>query len=247
MLTGSIVGNALKYTLSGRVTVKLYIDRENTADIDGDDVTNVILLVEDTGIGMSRDFVSNDVLVPFRQADSHSTGTGLGLSIVKEVVKEFKGSLRVRSELGKGSRVSVTFAAKFTKPPETKNDDLGSSLSAQVRHIHMFDMADHPHHSSSRSTKNVAGSLQRIASQWLGCEVSSSRDMTPGPRGSVCAISENDLSVLNKTRSDGVRTLIETLAESDSRLLIFGRSIASCQPEFEFEDFKHEPIYVHQP
>jgi hypothetical protein len=71
--------------------------------------------------------------------------------------------------------------------------------------------------------------------------------MTPGLRGSMCVMSENDLSELNKTRSDGVRDLIEALAESDSRLLIFGRSIASCQPEFEFEDFKHKPIYVHQP
>jgi hypothetical protein len=239
-----IVGNALKYTISGKVTVKLFTDQATTARSDEPETTNVTLLVEDTGIGMSRDFVSNDVLVPFRQADSHSPGTGLGLSIVKEVLKEFKGSLDIHSELGKGSRISVRFAAKLTKPSESTDDDLDSSLGAQARHLRMLDLAGYPGHSSSRS---VAGSLQRTASQWLGCEVSSSQDTTPGPQGSICAISENDLSVLNKTRSDGLRTLIESLAESDSRLLIFGRSIASCQPEFEFENFTHKPIYVHQP
>ena len=243
----SIVGNALKYTPSGRVTVKLSADRESSADDDGDGAVNVTLLVEDTGIGMSRDFVSNDLFVPFRQADSHSTGTGLGLSIVKEVVKEFKGSLDVHSELGKGSRVLVSFAAKFTTPPEATDDDLGRSLGAQARHLRMLHLPDHPGHQSSCSTKCVADSLQRTASQWLGCEVSSSRGLTSGLPGSICAISENDLSELNKSHSDGVRDLVEALAESDSRLLIFGRSIASCQPEFGFEDFKHKPIYVHQP
>jgi hypothetical protein len=244
MLTSPTVGNALKYTRSGKVTIKLFSDQGSTSSSDEPETSNVTLLVEDTGIGMSRDFVSNDVLVPFRQADSHSPGTGLGLSIVKEVVKEFGGSLDIHSELGKGSHISVSFAAKLTKPSDSTDDDLGSSVGLQARHVRMLDPANHPGHSSSRS---VAGSLRRTASQWLGFEVSSSQEMTPGPRGSICAISENDLSVLNKTRSDGVQTLIEALAESDSRLLIFGRSIASCQPEFEFENFTHKPIYVHQP
>jgi hypothetical protein len=229
------------------VTVKLSTDRGSAERSDANDIANVTLLVEDTGIGMSRDFVSNDVFVPFRQADFQSPGTGLGLSIVKEIVKEFKGSLHVRSELGNGSRVSVTFAASFIKPPEGTNDDLGNSLGAQARHICMLHMADQLDNSTSRGTKSVAGSLQRTASQWLGCEVSSSRDLTPGPRGSLSAISESELSELNKTRSDGVQTLIDNLAEADSRLLIFGRSIASCQPEFEFENFKHKPTYIHQP
>lgn len=245
ILTDSTVGNALKYTLSGKVTIKLFTDQGSTAM--QEEVANITLLVEDTGIGMSKDFVSNDVFVPFRQADSHSPGTGLGLSIVKEVVKEFKGSLDVHSELGKGSRVSVRFAAKLTEPPESSDDDLRSSLGAQNRHIRMFQLADYLGHSSPRNMKSVAGSLQRTASQWLGCETSNSREMTPVPRGCICAVFEAELSALNKERADGVRNLIETLAESDSRLLIFARSIASSQPEFEFENFKNKPIYVHQP
>jgi len=191
--------------------------------------------------------VSHDVFVPFRQANSHSTGTGLGLSIVKEVVKEFKGSLDVHSELGKGSMVSVRFAAKFTRSPHATNDDSDSSLEVQARHIRMIDLSEHLDHQTSRGTKSVGDSLQRTASQWLGCEVSSSQKVTPGIRGSICAVSEEEISVLNTARPDGVRTLIEALANLDSRLLIFGRSIASCQPEFKFENFEPRPIYVHQP
>jgi signal transduction histidine kinase len=122
-----IVGNALKYTISGKVTVKLFTDQATTARSDEPETTNVTLLVEDTGIGMSRDFVSNDVLVPFRQADSHSPGTGLGLSIVKEILKEFKGSLDIHSELGKGllpnspslrSRRTTIWAALSARRPD---------------------------------------------------------------------------------------------------------------------------------
>jgi hypothetical protein len=242
-LTGLTVGNALKYTHNGRVTIKLFTDQGS----DEEESTHVTLLVEDTGIGMSKDFVANDVFLPFRQADSHSPGTGLGLSIVREVVKEFKGSLDVHSELEKGSRVSVRFAAILTKPSESADDDLGSSLNAQGRHIRMFQLADHLGRSSPRSTRNVADSLQRTASQWLGCEISTSQEMTPVPPGSICAVSEVELSMLNREHPDGVRALIETLAESDSRLLIFARSLASSQPEFEFKNFKTKPIYVHQP
>jgi anti-sigma regulatory factor (Ser/Thr protein kinase) len=245
ILTNATVGNALKYTLSGKVTIKLFTDQGSSTM--QEETASVTLLVEDTGIGMSKDFVSNDVFVPFRQADSHSPGTGLGLSIVKEVVKEFKGSLDVHSEPGKGSRVSVKFAAKLTEPSESSDDDLRSSLGIQGRHVRMFQLADYLGHPSPRTTKSVAGSLQRTASQWLRCETSTSRDMAPVPRGCICVVSEAELSALNKEQAGGVRILVETLAESDSRLLIFARSIASSQPEFEFENFKNMPIYVHQP
>jgi hypothetical protein len=229
------------------VTIKLFTDNGSNSNGHGHDITDVTVLVEDTGIGMSRDFVSNDAFVPFRQADAHSTGTGLGLSIVKEVVKEFKGSLKIHSELGKGSSVSVKFAANFTEPSEASDDDLVGLSGARIRQLHVLHLAEHLGHPRSRSITSVAGSLQRIASQWLECEVSSSREITPGPRGSVCAISETEIGMLNMQRSDGVRSLIETLAESDSRLLIFAPSMASSQPMFEFKSFKHKPIYVHQP
>ena len=101
----NIFGNSLKYTPSVLITIRLF---SNDSPIDGMD--RVTLQVEDTGIGMSKDFISNDLFVPFRQADPHSTGTGLGLSIVKQVVKEFKGSLHVDSEIGKGSCISIDFA-----------------------------------------------------------------------------------------------------------------------------------------
>ena len=96
------------------MTVKLFTTDDSSI---AEDKVCVNLQIEDTGIGMSRDFVANDMFLPFRQADSHSAGTGLGLSIVKEVIKEFKGSLDVQSEIGKGSCVTTRFIAKLITRP----------------------------------------------------------------------------------------------------------------------------------
>jgi two-component sensor histidine kinase len=238
----NIVGNSLKYTPTGLVTIKLFSCESNT---DGTD--HITLEVEDTGVGMSTDFVSNDLFVPFRQADSHSAGTGLGLSIVKQVVKDLKGSLKVDSELGKGTRVSVRFAARFTELPDTEDDGFAGSLLSKPKHVCMLNMAKYLNRSVSDSTQRVADSLQRIASQWLGCEVSSSQGSAPASQGGLCVISEDELASLNATRENGAKNLIDMLTEAGSPLLVFGRSIASSQPEFDFQGFARRPIYMHQP
>jgi signal transduction histidine kinase len=241
----NIVGNSLKYTPSGSITVRLFTNQGS--NVRKGDVEYVTLQVEDTGIGMSSDFISNDLWTPFRQADSHSSGTGLGLSIVKEVAKEFKGSLKVDSEVGKGSCISVNFAARFTDLPDEADDGFPKALTQKMTHLCMLHMAEYLGRPISHSTQSVAGSLQRTASQWFGCETSLSQGSAPAPRGSLCIISEEELSSLNTIREDGARHLIETLAESSSSLLVFGRSIASRQPELDFKGFAHNPIYIHQP
>lgn len=238
----NLVGNSLKYTPSGLITIKLF-SNESPAD----DMDHVTLQIEDTGIGMSKDFISNDLFVPFRQADSHSTGTGLGLSIVKQVVKEFKGSLHVDSEIGKGSRVSVRFVANFTDLPDAVDDGPKGPLDPRAKQICMLQMAKYLDRPLSSVTQSVADSVQRIASQWHGCEISSTQGSAPISQGRLCVVSEDELSLLNTRHDNGAKHLIDTLAESGSSLLVFGRSIASSQPEFDFQGFARQPIYMHQP
>lgn len=226
------------------MTVKLFAT-EDTTTVSEDKVC-VHLQVEDTGIGMSKDFVANDMFLPFRQADSHSAGTGLGLSIVKEVIKEFKGSLEVQSEIDKGSCVTTRFAAKLIDRPDT-TDDTTLPLGTKARNLCMLQLSNNLEDFSSSATRSVADALERIASQWVGCEVSSSQGSVPNAMGIVCAVSEEELSLLNSTREDGVKNLVNTLAATGSQLLIFGRSMSSCQPEFNFKGFAQRPLYIHQP
>ncbi len=104
----NLVGNAIKFTQAGSVTVRVEIEELTTADI------VLRFLVSDTGIGMSDDVVRS-LFQPFYQADSSSTrrygGTGLGLTISKKLIECMSGSIEVRSRKGKGS--DFRFTARF--------------------------------------------------------------------------------------------------------------------------------------
>ena len=96
----NLVDNALKYNKEGgSVTVTV-------APVDG----KATLVVEDTGIGISKEDKSRVFERFYRVDKSHSKeigGTGLGLSIVKHGVELHKGKLSVESEVGKGTRITV--------------------------------------------------------------------------------------------------------------------------------------------
>ena len=96
----NLVGNAVKFTRAGTVTVRL--DR-----VDG----GVALTVRDTGIGIPEDRVAA-IFEPFTQVDGSITrrfgGTGLGLSISRELVTRMGGRIAVESREGEGSAFTVT-------------------------------------------------------------------------------------------------------------------------------------------
>ena len=94
--------NAGKFTTKGSVT----LGWEHHYD-----VGQVELYVEDTGIGLSEEDRTM-VFSRFYKKDEFKQGTGLGLSICKAIVIRMGGKIKVKSELGKGSRFSVFFKEK---------------------------------------------------------------------------------------------------------------------------------------
>ena len=103
----NILSNAIKYTPSGG-SVMLNID-ELACDEPGYMIVRTS--VSDTGIGMSRDYLTKifDAFTRERNTTkSKITGSGLGMSIVKKYVDLLGGTIEVESELGKGSTFAVT-------------------------------------------------------------------------------------------------------------------------------------------
>lgn len=240
-----LVGNALKYTPSGVISVRLFAKDGNSTSRGGVGMTYVTLQVKDTGIGMTNEFIANELFLPFRQADANSTGTGLGLSIVGEVAKEFNGSVAVESEPKKGTTVSVHFAARFTDHLAVEDDEADISSLSGPRQLCVLGMDDGSWQDGTGAVKDSVG---RTASQWLGCQIMVSRGLTPPKAGAgLCVVSENDLTHLNSLGDGSVESLVSSLAASGSRLLVLGQSIASAQPAFKFEDFAVTPTYIHQP
>ena len=101
----NLVGNAIKFTHEGGVTVRA------RADAPGADGRFVLdLAVEDTGIGIAKEQQAR-VFEAFTQADTSTTrrygGTGLGLTICSRLTQLMGGTISLESEFGKGSTFRV--------------------------------------------------------------------------------------------------------------------------------------------
>ncbi len=100
-LLDNLVSNAIKFTpAGGKVVVRLREEEEQ-----------VILEVSDTGIGIPPEEIDR-IFDRFYQVDGSArrrySGVGLGLALVKQIVTNFGGSVRVESQVGKGSTFFVT-------------------------------------------------------------------------------------------------------------------------------------------
>ena len=103
----NILSNAIKYTPAGG-SVMVYVD-ELPCDESGYMIVRI--RISDTGIGMSRDYLTKIFEAFTREKNttkSKIAGTGLGMSIVKNYVDLLGGTIDVESELGKGSTFTVT-------------------------------------------------------------------------------------------------------------------------------------------
>ena len=115
----NLLSNAIKFTPE-KGTVILNLEKVNEV---GDDVV-IMIEVIDTGIGISKE-QQERLFTSFNQANASISqnygGTGLGLAISKRIVELMGGTIRIESELGKGSKFMFTIQTKRKKgKPRTK-------------------------------------------------------------------------------------------------------------------------------
>ncbi|MDD6190059.1 MAG: PocR ligand-binding domain-containing protein [Firmicutes bacterium] len=119
----NILSNALKYTPSGgRVTMRL---TEIPSDRPGYAIYRTV--IEDTGIGMSEEFLPHlfeEFTRERSSTDSKIKGTGLGMPIVKKLVDLMQGTIEVESKAGKGTKITVTIPHRISLE-EDKNTVTG--------------------------------------------------------------------------------------------------------------------------
>ncbi|MBD2446235.1 MASE1 domain-containing protein [Nostoc sp. FACHB-152] len=105
----NLLGNAIKFTDKGGVTLKVNVISQETQQLtnDQEQITNykIRFQVEDTGVGMTSAQLQK-IFLPFEQVGEikkQSEGTGLGLAISQKIVNLMGSSLQVESQLGQGS------------------------------------------------------------------------------------------------------------------------------------------------
>ncbi len=106
----NLVGNAIKFTDQGQVTLRITTDGNNNEPVPEQGILRLTFEVQDTGLGIA-DADQALIFEPFSQAQLHNRlqeGTGLGLAISRRFATLMGGELRVESALGQGSTFGFT-------------------------------------------------------------------------------------------------------------------------------------------
>jgi signal transduction histidine kinase len=94
----NIVLNACKYSFSRRANIFLKAEEKN-----------IVILIEDKGVGIPADEIEN-IFQPFYRVDDYrmEAGFGLGLSMAQRIIKLHKGNISVKSLVGEGTTFTIT-------------------------------------------------------------------------------------------------------------------------------------------
>jgi signal transduction histidine kinase len=110
-IVGNLISNAMKFTpAGGQVTVHLGIDIEAAGHI-------LQIKVEDTGVGITDDKIARILKGEGETTNGTSgeQGYGFGLALVKHLVDNLKGTMRISSELGKGTAFMISLPQAGSK------------------------------------------------------------------------------------------------------------------------------------
>ena len=145
----NLIGNAIKFTEKGSVTISIAVHEDLFDDRDPE----LRFCVKDTGIGVRADGLE-DIFQKFTQEDASTTrkygGTGLGLAITKQLVELMSGHIGVESELGKGTTfyflLPLELAAEGAVPVnvEQENNIVENSSLDDFYHAPLLIADDHP-------------------------------------------------------------------------------------------------------
>ena len=119
----NIISNSIKYTPNGgKISITV-----NEKPTHSKSTSCFEFIFEDTGIGMSKEFVKK-IFVPFERAEDSRIdkiqGTGLGMAIVNNIIHMMGGEIQVESEINKGSRFTVTMVLKLQDDKEETDNEL---------------------------------------------------------------------------------------------------------------------------
>jgi PAS domain S-box-containing protein len=209
----NLMGNALKFTEQGRVTLWVEIEEESPG------FCQLHLEVRDTGIGIPANEMAG-IFTPFGQRAGQSTrkygGTGLGLSISCRLAELMGGTLLACSDVGVGSTFRLTIPhVPYTPSPamETSSRETGE----------VFDHEPNPSRETIAHTPATQAAWRRCA------------ELAAGPW------TEQWLRLLQVPMFDEVEQFAATLANaagSDTPELLreYGRRLAEQARDFEVEE-----------
>lgn len=182
----NLVSNALKYTNEGDVT-RLVIRERRTTDPQKASVT---FIVEDTGIGMQKEFIDH-IFEPFERENNDFTnfteGTGLGMAITKSFVDLMGGTINVDSDLGIGTTVTINIDFEIAKTSD-KDDHV---LSGQLETKELVEGLDEENVSEDISVESKDGNESEVDEE----DVKPKKPKKLSVSGNVLIVEDNDINM----------------------------------------------------
>ena len=128
----NIISNSLKYTPDGG-DVSVHITETSASN---DALATYKIIIADTGIGMSKDYLPHifeEFTREHTSTESKVVGTGLGLPIVKSLIDLMNGTIDVESEVGKGTRTTIVLT--FPVSADTQNSEISESEQQNINQV----------------------------------------------------------------------------------------------------------------
>jgi len=162
----NLLGNALKYTNQGFVEVSLRSKKEAKQY----SKLSVELRFTDSGKGMSDEYQRDRLYRPFSQEDPFTEGTGLGLSIVRQIVESLKGKIRIKSQQGLGTDVTVSFTLPRAKSDLEDVMQLSPQFLDATRGIKVALIDPHTTGKTSEAARRIQTTLRESCEEWFNVE-----------------------------------------------------------------------------
>jgi len=140
----NLLGNALKFTSSGHVYMRVSVQHSPTHPIE------LVVDVEDTGIGMTGEQLAR-IFLPFTQVhDAQAAlrisepmrGNGLGLAITQSLVQSHQGQLLVKSTPGQGSIFTLRLPIEVAEEPANQAQPFNIAATQDLTPVHVLVVDD---------------------------------------------------------------------------------------------------------
>ena len=180
----NILSNAIKYTPQGG-SVSFLARQKDCARVG---CAAYEFVVEDTGVGMSPEFVET-IFDPFSRDESALTsniqGTGLGMVITKSIMDMMGGDIAISSELGKGTRMTLSLVFKLSDSLIHSSENASSAIEADFSGRRILLVEDN----------DLNLEIAQVLLEGCGFEIEAARDGAEAVR-KVSLSSEGDIDLI---------------------------------------------------
>lgn len=131
----NLLTNAIKYTKEGYI-------KFNINSVNKNDITRLIISIEDSGIGIKEEKI-NQLFNKFERLDLEKNttieGTGLGLAITKKLLELMNGKIIVQSKYGIGSKFTFSLDQKIVENPTIKEEVIETNIDFSGKKVLVVD------------------------------------------------------------------------------------------------------------